>query len=114
MHKSNFSTLIEEINTQIIERNEERNISKSLANFNEHQKDRKALYKRFTKASHKLQRELTPSKAELKKANQEKMGQFRQSLKDAIMSKAITGLEAIKLENIANRTSAKLAQRGLI
>jgi len=65
-------------------------------------------------ASRSLNKALSPTKAEIKKANQTRMKQFRLNLKDAVLNKAIPSIDIVKLEIQANKLSTALAAKGLI
>lgn len=110
----NFTKLIDELKSEISERNDQRNFSKSITNFSKRQIDYNVSLKALSLSARKLNRSLTPSKAEQKKANQITMDNFKRTLKTAILAKSITSIEAIKLENIAHHKSTELAKFGLI
>lgn len=111
---NNFRKLISKLRSEIKTRAAANNPGKYIPDFNKsHANNRAAMAKAIT-ASRSLNKALTPTRAEIKLKNQKKMRQVRKSIKEAILTKGLSGIEIIKLENPANNLQAKLYQRDLI
>lgn len=114
MKQSNFSRLVSQIKIEIRQRDIQNSPAFYLSQYDgTHSRNRATMAKAIS-ASRSLSKRLTPTKAEIKMKNQKKMRQVRQSIKDAILTKSLSCLEVIKLENSANKLQAQLYQRGLI
>ncbi len=114
MRQSNFSQLINRIREESIQRAIDNSPAVIAYRFKKSHATHRSFMAKAIKASHSLSKSLTPTKAEIKLKNQKKMHELRLSIKEGILTKSMSSLEAIKLENAANNLQSKLFQRGLI
>lgn len=111
---SNFGRLINRIQGEIQNRAYENSMVNHIQRSNKSHANCRATIAKSIAASRSLSKALTPTKAEIKLKNQKKMQELRLSIKEGILTKSMSSLDAIKLENAANNLQAKLYQRGLI
>lgn len=109
--KSNFERLVNRIN---VERRNRSNVVPELMQMHKSTAANKMHCENLIKSMQQMNRDLTPTKAELKAENRAKMDCYKAKLKQAVMSKALTTIEVAKLESAAHRISTQLATRGLI
>ena len=109
--KNNFERLIDKL---AAERRNRRSAVPTLVQMHKSSAANKMYLESLTNSMRKLQRDLTPSREEVRSQNRQRMGCLMKSLKHSVKTGSITGLEAIKVENLAHRVSAKLSSRGLI
>ena len=111
MYKSNFDQLIDKIAQERVSR---RNAAPDIFQLQKALAANKMHIESLANSMRKLQRDLTPSREEVKAENRLRMDHFMKSLKHSVKTGSITGLEAIKAESAAHRVSTQLAARGLI
>ncbi|HFD88177.1 MAG TPA: hypothetical protein ENJ35_10960 [Gammaproteobacteria bacterium] len=111
MYKSNFDLLIDRL---AAERRNRRSAVPALVQMHKSSAANKMYLESLTNSMRKLQRDLTPSREEVRSQNRQRMDHFMKSLKHSVKTGSITGIEAIKAQNMAHKLSTQLATRGLI